>query len=127
MTELNLYKVWELCNKLSQIESLLGTRSLYYEKNFEDFLEEYSFKIDLNHTRIIIFNDDKIAMEDFSNDDFSYIPIVLLTMTDKEVDAWIDDEVIKMQETEKLRKLQEKESLERRISILKSQLESGDL
>lgn len=122
MTELSLYKVWELCNKLSQIESLLGTRSLYFEKSFEDFLEEYSFKIDLNHNRIIVFNDDKIAMEDFSNDDFSYIPTVLLTMTDKEVDAWIDVEVIKMKDAERLRKLQERESLERRISILKSQL-----
>jgi hypothetical protein len=111
--ELNLEKLWEVCNNLSNKESelaeqdtyvhLLGCRSNYIEMGFESFLNYYSFRLDGNE--IIIFNQDGVPYESYTNEDFSYIPSVLLSFSRKELDEWVDDEVerqLKQQEFNKI-------------------------
>lgn len=115
MKEVNLYKIWETLNKLYEVMNtlsqeedkyvdLLGHCSNYSERSFESFLDYYSFKIDENN--IVIFNDDKIAYEDFTTDDFSSIPIYLLSFSNEKLKNWIKTEINLQLERQKLKKLQ---------------------
>ena len=95
MRELNLYKLWEVCNTLALKESelqeqsifisFMGHKSNFCAQTFESFLEYYSFSIE--GETIIVFNDDGVPYEDFSTDDFSYVPAVLLSFG--EVHRWL--------------------------------------
>ena len=130
MRELNLYKLWEVCNTLSLKESelqeqnifisFLGNRSNFCAQTFESFLEYYSFSIE--GETIIVFNDDGVPYEDFSTDDFSYVPAVLLSFGEKELEKWIDDEIEKQLAQQKLEKLQQKDYIKSQIERLKTQL-----
>jgi hypothetical protein len=56
MKNLDLYKLWHICNKLSQKQGeleeegqyfyLLGVNSNFIEDSFDKFLKYYSFKIE---------------------------------------------------------------------------------
>lgn len=130
MKELNLYKLWEVCNTLSLKESelqeqsifisFLGNKSNFCAQTFESFLEYYSFSIE--GETIIVFNDDGVPYEDFSTDDFSYVPAVLLSFGEKELEKWIDDEIEKQLAQHKLEKLQQKDYIKSQIERLKTQL-----
>jgi hypothetical protein len=130
MKELNLWKLWEICNKLSEKESelaeqdiyvhLLGHRSNYGKTNFEEFLNYYSFKID--EDEIIVFNNDPISWEDFSNNDYSYIPSILLSFADWQLENWMKNEIEKQIEQKEKDKLAEKEDIKQKIEYLQEQL-----
>lgn len=130
MKELNLWKLWSVCNTLSNKQSelseqniyigLLGNRSDYSEISFENFLEYYSFKIE--DDTITVFNDDGVPYEDYHNDDFSYIPLSLLSFGEKELEKWMDDEIEKQLGQQKLDKLAEKENIKQKIKYLETQL-----
>ena len=130
MRELNLYKLWEVCNTLSLKESelqeqsifisFMGHKSNFCAQTFESFLEYYSFSIE--GETIIVFNDDGVPYEDFSTDDFSYVPAVLLSFGEKELEKWIDDEIEKQLAQHKLEKLQQKDYIKSQIERLKTQL-----
>ena len=86
MKTLNLEKLWEVCNTLSEKESelsehntyvhLLGHTSSFSAYSFEQFLKYYSFKIE--DDIIIVYNNDGVPYEDYNNEDYSYIPIPVL-------------------------------------------------
>lgn len=129
MENLNLKKVWEICNLLqARIEylaeedtyvHLLGYNSEYSIRSFESFLEYYSFKIE--DSKVIIYNDDGVPYETYTNNDFSYIPICLLSFLAEEIENWMKDEVerqLKQQEEDRLVK---KENLKREIERLNKQ------
>ena len=130
MKELNLYRLWEVCNvlsnKLSELSeqnifiSLLGHRSNYNKINFKNFLKYYNFKIE--DDVIIVFNDDGIPYEPYNNDDFSYIPSVLLSFYEKDLEKWIDDEIEAQLKQQKLEKLQRKDYIKSQIKNLETQL-----
>ena len=130
MKELNLERLWSVCNTLSNKQSelceqnifvhLLGHRSNYGEIGFEGFLNYYSFRLDGNE--IVVFNNDPVSWEDFSNDDFSYIPMSLLSFAEKDLEKWIDDEIENQLEKQKRDKLAEKEDIKQKIKHLETQL-----
>lgn len=130
MENLNLKKLWEVCNILSNKQSelceqnifvhLLGHRSNYGELGFEGFLNYYSFRVDGDE--IVVFNQDGIPYEDYYNDDFSYIPLSLLSFGEKELEKWIDDEIEKQLEQQRLNNLAEKENIKQKIKRLETQL-----
>ena len=130
MKELNLWKLWEVCNTLSNKESelceqnifvhLLGHRSNYGEIGFEGFLNYYSFRIDGDE--IVVFNQDGIPYEDYYNDDFSYIPLSLLSFGEKELEKWMEDEIERQLAQQKRDKLAEKEDIKQKIKYLETQL-----
>ena len=131
MKELNLYKLWEVCNKLSEKESelseegvfisLLKNNSSYYEMSFNEFLNYYSFKIE--DDVIIVYNNDGIPYENFTNNDFSYVPTELLDMSDEDLNVWIEAEVARQLEAQRVNKLAEKENIKLQIERLQKQLE----
>lgn len=131
MRELNLYRVWEIMNRLSYEESklseeqdkyvsLLGLSSNYSSKEFNNFLDYYSFQI--SGENIIVFNDDKIAYEDFTVDDFSFFPLYLLSFGEKELKDYIKNEINNQLKQQEIEKLVEKENLKQRIEMLQKQL-----
>lgn len=132
MKKLDLYKLWEICNKLSwEMEklsennvyiSLLGCRSSYNSSSFENFLFYYSFKID--EDTITIYNNDGVPYEDYSNDDFSYIPICLLSFSAEKLDRWVETEIGLQMEKHEREKMTKKENIKLQIERLTKQLNS---
>jgi hypothetical protein len=132
MKTLDLEKLWEVCNILSEKESefaecntyvhLLGSRSNFSAYSFEQFLNYYSFKIE--EDVITVYNNDGVPYEDYTNNDYSYIPSVLLSFSRKELDEWIDDEVAKQLKQQEFNKIQEKENIKLQIENLQKRLNS---
>ena len=128
--ELNLEKLWGICNLLSLKESelqeqsifisFMGHRSNYGEIGFEGFLNYYSFRIDGDE--IVVFNQDGIPYESYHNDDFSYIPTVLLSFSAEKLENWMKIEVDLQLEQQKREKEQQKENIKSQIERLKTQL-----
>jgi hypothetical protein len=130
MENLNLRRLWEVCNMLSDKEqelsekniyiSLLGNISSYSSSDFENFLEDYSFKIEKD--KIIVFNNDEIPYEDYSNNDFSYVPIILLSLPKDKFNNWISIEVELELERQKREKEREIEDIKHKINFLTKKL-----
>lgn len=124
--KLDLNRVWEICNTLSEKQSelaeesvyihLLGHQSDYSNSTFENFLEYYSFKIDGDD--IVVFNDDGVPYEDYYNNDFSYLPIELLSFGEKEIENWIENEMEMQLKQQEINKIAEKENIKQKIEFL---------
>ena len=131
MRELNLYKLWEVCSTLSLKESelqeqsifisFLGNKSNFCAQTFESFLEYYSFSVE--DETIIVFNDDGIPYENYNNNDFSDVPIKLLEMSEEDLDLWIEKEVDRQSEAQRVNKSAEKDRIREQIRQLTKQLE----
>jgi len=128
--KLDLEKVWEIMNKLSnKMEELsennkyvylLGNSSEYHPMEFDSFLDYYSFKIDGEH--IIVFNTDPIPYEDYSMNDFSSFPLSLLSLSEKDLNTWIENEIERQLNQQEINKISEKEDIKRQIESLTKKL-----
>ena len=132
MKTLDLEKLHLICNTLSDKRhelsednvyiDFLGHRSNYVSLSFEGFLDYYNFKIDGKD--IIVFNDDAVPYENYTNEDYSYFPYSLLSFGEKELESWIETE-IKLQLAKQERKKEaDKERLKNDIERLRKQLEN---
>lgn len=132
MKTLNLHRVWEIMNKLTEKKNILeeegvyvnffGNSSNYYGmEDFKDFLDHYNFSI--NERYLVVFNDDWAPYEDWSENDFNHIPREIIDMTDEELDVWAEEEVKRQKEQERLNKIAEKERIKQEIERLQKQLE----
>jgi hypothetical protein len=132
MKELNLHRIWQIINILSNKQDelyeqgiyvdLLGSSSEYVERSFENFLEWYSFKVEDKY--ISVFNCDGIPYEDYNNLDYNEVPFELLSMSDEELLIWAEKETEKqLEEQEKAKQITKKELLSQ-IERLNKQLEN---
>ena len=130
MKQLNLYRIWEVMNLFSYLESqlneqdiyvgFLGASSRYCTRSFDDFLEYYSFRIEGD--KVCVFNNDPVMWEDYTTEDFSYVPLYLLNLSDEQVSEAaekIKQERLKQQE---LDKIAEKERIKAEIERLQKRL-----
>ncbi len=130
MKTLDLYRIWEVMNFLTEQEDILndkglypcflGQNSNYFEQEFLSFLQEYSFNVDENE--ICVFNNDGIPYEDYTNNDYSYIPVELLTFNDEQLMNWIDKRTQDYIQRQKHYKEEEKKNIEHKIKLLTEQL-----
>ena len=129
---LDLEKIWKLCNYFSDRQcaldeqncyvQLLGNKSQYFSRDFESFLEYYSFKIEDNN--VVVFNNDGSFYSDYPNNDFSYIPLPVLGFGEEELENYVNQMVeIQLKEQEEAR-IAEKENIKRQIERLQKQLEN---
>lgn len=119
MEQINLHRIWQIVNilqdKIDELAEqdvfvyLLGRRASYVQSQFENFLYYYSFKVEEKY--ISIFNDDGVPYEDYTNDDFLYIPKELLTMSDEEILFWAEKEIKRQLEQQEKDKQSRKESI----------------
>ena len=131
MKELNLHRIWQILNKVSEAQDkmhekdlyvyLLNTRSYYVLSNFENFLNYFSFKIEKEYVEV--FNYDPIPYESDNNDDVFYIFKKLLPMTDEELDVWIEDKIERELKRIERDKIAEKERIKADIDRLNKRLE----
>jgi hypothetical protein len=131
MEKLDLKKLWDVCNTLSnKMDELseqdtwvnfLGNRSSYCGMSFEGFLDYYSFNIVKDG--VIVYNNDGVPYEDYTNDDFSYVPICLLSFSDEEIKNWMEEEIAKQLKEKEVEKLQQKDYLKNQIKRLQNQLD----
>ena len=132
MKKLDLEKLWNVCNILSEKESelaehntyisLLGNHSNFSAYSFEQFLEYYAFKVE--DDSIVVFNDDGIPYESYTNNDFSYIPIILLSFNEDKLNSWMETEIKLELERQEREKVQEKEAIKKQIELLTKKLEA---
>lgn len=131
MKTLDLEKTWQILNKLSYemgmlsdkdvFVSLLGNSSNYCGGgDFESFLDYYSFKI--QNTMLCVFNDDGVPWEDYTNQDFSYIPLTILNFSEEKLENWMKEEIENQLKQQELEKLQRKEYIKAQIERLQKQL-----
>jgi hypothetical protein len=130
MKQLNLKKLWEVCNKLSWEQeqlsdkniwvNLLGINSGYVTQRFENFLEDYSFRIQGDN--VVVFINEPVPYEDFNYQDFSYVPLSLLFGGEKELEEYIKTETERQLEQQRKEKDYEKERLKLEIERLQNKL-----
>ncbi len=105
---LNLKRVWEILNIISRKQEELNEAEFYYDllnnfgeyyhdMLFEDFIDYYSFKL-YSHA-LSVYNDNPVAWEDYSRNDFNNIPLELLSMSNEEMYIWIDDRIKELKGT----------------------------
>ena len=99
----------------------MRARSEYFENSFDSFLNYYSFKIE--DGEIVVYNDDPVSYESWNNEDYSYVPLSLLDCDKKDLEKWMEEEIIKQLEQQEKDKIAEKEELKRQIEILTKRLE----
>lgn len=132
MTTLDLHKIHQTLNIISLEQSnlleenvfvnLLGYHSEYSEISFTNFLEYYSFKVEDN--TICIFNNSGVAYESYNNNDYSYLPAILLDITDEELNTWMKVEIAKQLERQKIEKVNEIESKKLEIKRLQKEVDN---
>ena len=130
MKNLDLEKLHYICNKLSNKEqelserdiyvSLMGHSSNYSEMEFESFMKYYNFGFEDDN--IVVFNDDGIAYESYTTNDFSYIPTILLSFDETMLEKYIENEINEQLKHQEQERLQRKEDLKTKIELLQKQL-----
>ena len=130
MKKLDLEKLHYICNKLSNKEqefseryiyvSLMGHNSNYSEMEFESFIKYYNFGFEDDN--IVVFNDDKVSYENYTNQDFSYIPIILLSFDETMLEKYIENEINEQLKHQEQERLQRKEDLKTKIKLLQKEL-----
>lgn len=132
MKNLDLENVWRVCNTLANkmhelsedniYINLLGNTSNYVVLSFEGFLDYYSFKIDGD--TITIFNNDRVAYSDYTNEDYSYISTILLSFTPEKLEKWVETEIELQLAKQERQKESDKERLKNDIKIIQKQLDN---
>lgn len=118
---IDLKRIWEITQIIYNIQEKLEEKDIYLSyntsDNFEYFIEDYSFKLDLENKQLCYYNDDPVPYEDYSYNEFNYLPLNILDYTDSQVIEWVYEKGNEYLEQEKQRKLQEISDLKRGIDI----------
>ena len=133
MKNLDLEKLWSVCNILSNKEqelserdiyvSLMGHNSNYSEMEFESFMKYYNFGFE--DDSIVVFNDDAVSYESYTNQDFSYIPTILLSFDETMLEKYIENEINEQLKHQEQERLQRKEDIKKQIELLQKQLDNS--
>ena len=96
MENINTKRIWEIFQIIDRIDEdeVLDFNNASLE--YESFLEWYSFKI--IRDSIMVFNDDRVPYENYTWNDFNYIPFYVISMSDEEVEKWVLEEIKKKEE-----------------------------
>ena len=121
MENINTKRIWEIFQIIDRIDEdeVLDFNNASLE--YESFLEWYSFKI--IRDSIMVFNDDRVPYEDYTWNEFNYIPFSVMNMSDEGVEKWVIEEIKKKEEEYVEMEQSRKETLLKEIESCKSILE----
>ena len=124
MEIINTKRIWEIFNIFEKIEEENEDVVLKYNNfnnyTYEDFLEWWSFKIDLKRKEITVYNNDYIPYENDTWNIFNTFPIKILEMTDLEIkERLLEENKRECEEYEEHRKSELLREIERNKEILK--------
>ena len=120
MEIINTKRIWEIFQIVDRIDEdgTLDFNNTFLE--YEGFLDWFSFKM-LKDT-IMVFNDDRVPYEDYTWNEFNYIPFSVINMSDEGVEKWVIEEIKKKEEEyvewEQKRKETLLEEIERNREVL---------
>ena len=120
MEIINTKRIWEIFQIIDRIDEdgTLDFNNTFLE--YEGFLDWFSFKM-LKDT-IMVYNNGQIPYEDYTWNDFNYIPFSVISMSDEEVEKWMLEEIKKKEEEavewEQKRKETLLEEIERNREVL---------
>lgn len=120
MEVINTKRIWEIFQIIDRIDEdgVLDFNNALFE--YEGFLDWFSFKM-LKDT-IMVFNDDRVPYEDYTWNEFNYIPFSVMNMSDEGVEKWVIEEIKKKEEEyvewEQKRKETLLEEIERNREVL---------
>lgn len=124
MEMINTKRIWEIFQIIDKIEEENEDVVLKYNTfnsyTYEDFLEWWSFKIDLKKEEITVYNNDFVPYENDTWNIFNTFPIKILEMTDLEIKEWLlEENKRECEEYEEHRKSELLREIERNKEILK--------
>ena len=120
MEIINTKRIWEIFQIVDRIDEdgTLDFNNTFLE--YEGFLDWFSFKM-LKDT-IMVYNNGRVPYEDYTWNEFNYIPFSVMKMTDREVEKWVSKEIKKKEkedvEWEQKRKETLLEEIERNREVL---------
>ena len=118
---IDLKRIWEITQIIYNIQEKLEEKDIYLSyntsDNFEYFIEDYSFKLDLENKQLCYYNDDPVPYEDYNYNEFNYLPLNILDYTDLQIVEWTYEKGNEYLEEEKQRKLREISNLKQGINI----------
>ena len=127
MEIINTKRIWEIFNIFEKIEEENEDVVLKYNNfnnyTYEDFLEWWSFKIDLKKEEITVYNNNFVPYEKDTWNMFNTFPIKIFEMTDLEIKEWCLEENKREYEEYEEYEEERKKSLLRKIESCKSILE----
>ena len=124
MENINTKRIWEIFCIFEKVEEENGDVALKYNTfnshTYEDFLEWWSFKIDLERGEITVYNNDFVPYETDTWNMFNTFPIKILEMTDLEIKEWcLEENKREYEEAEEHRKSKLLREIESCKNILK--------
>ena len=120
MEIINTKRIWEIFQIVDRIDEdgTLDFNNTFLE--YEGFLDWFSFKM-LKDT-IMVYNNGQIPYEDYTWNEFNYIPFSVMNMSDEGVEKWVIEEIKKKEEEyvewEQKRKETLLEEIERNREVL---------
>ena len=120
--EIIVEKMWNLEEEYDYVtNSPLGINSGYSSCSFEYFLEIYNFRVDKDN--IVVFDDSYVPYEDFTVNNYNYLPKNLLNLSDEEIRTWTLNEYKSIVENNKNEIVKEMERKKCEIERLTKELE----
>ena len=124
MEIINTKRIWEIFNIFEKIEEENEDVVLKYNNfnnyTYEDFLEWWSFKIDLKKEEITVYNNNFVHYENDTWNMFNTFPIKIFEMTDLEIKEWcLEENKREYEEAEEHRKSELLREIESCKNILK--------
>ncbi len=120
MEIINTKRIWEIFQIVDRIDEdgTLDFNNTFLE--YEGFLDWFSFKM-LKDT-IMVYNNGRVPYEDYTWNEFNYIPFSVMNMSDEGVEKWVIEEIKKKEkedvEWEQKRKETLLEEIERNREVL---------
>lgn len=90
MKKINIFRLWQITNIIQEeLYKIEEEKDVFITFNTIDdydlFLERYSFKIETEFKKICYYNNDYIPYEDYTYNEYNYLPFEVLEMNDDEV------------------------------------------
>lgn len=104
--------------------SFLGGNSCFFECDFDKFKEYYSFRLDDETKELCVFNNDYIPYEEYTANDFSYIPYHLLEATKTEILDWCNNVFERFKKDRELALLKKRGEIIKEIERLNNELKN---
>lgn len=142
MKTLDLEKVYNILVHISAREEVLNDRgifntilphnstdSIYKGYDFDMFVSFYSFKffkedIPRYSEYLLVYNDDPVPFESYTEGKFMFIPTPLLDMSSEQLDEWIDFRIIESQLQAAKEKEEDKQNIIKQIEFLQERLKA---
>ena len=116
---IDLKRIWEITQIIYNIQEKLEEKDIYLSyntsDNFEYFIGDYSFKLDLENKQLCYY-------KDYNYNEFNYLPLNILDYTDSQVIEWVYEKGNEYLEKQKQNKLQEISKLKQDISFWSERL-----